>query len=72
MFLWETLVEVSIVDWRSVTEERAEEEIVNYIKRNKRAYPSDITVELGIPYFTVLDIVHNLVEKGVIEPVEEG
>ena len=65
------LGEVSIVDTRSFPEEKAEEEIVNYIKRSRRAYPSDITADLGIPYFTVLGIIHKLVEKGVIEPAEE-
>lgn len=64
------LGKVSIVDARSVPEEEAEEEIVNYIRRSRRAYLFDITADLGIPYFTVLGIIDRLVEKGVIEPVE--
>lgn len=64
------LGEVSIVDARSVPEEKAEEEIVNYIRMSGRVYPSDITADLGIPYFTVLGIIDKLVEKGVVEPME--
>ena len=66
------LGEVSIVEMRDIPEEKVEEEIVSYIKERGRAYPSDITADLGIPYFTVTNIIEKLVREGTLEPVEEG
>ena len=65
------LGEVSIVETWSVPEEKAEEEIINYIKKRGRAYPSDITADLGIPYFTVVEAIKKLVREGMLEPTEE-
>ena len=65
------LGEVSIVETRSVPEEKVEEEVISYIKEKGKAYPSDITADLGIPYFTVTDIIQKLVQKGRLEPTEE-
>ena len=66
------LGEVSIVEVRDIPEERVEEEIVSYIRERGRVYPSDITADLGIPYFTVTSTIEKLVEKGTLEPVAEG
>jgi len=65
------LGEVSIVEARSVPEEKVEEEIINYLKKRGRAYPSDITADLGIPYFTVVEAIQKLVREGKLEPTEE-
>jgi len=65
------LGEVSIVEIRSVPEEKVEEEIIRYIKEKGRAYPSDITADLGIPYFTVVDVIQKLVREGILEPTKE-
>ena len=65
------LGEVSIVEMRSIPEEKIEEEIIRYVKEKERAYPSDITAYLGIPYFTVVDIIKKLVREGILEPAEE-
>ena len=65
------LGEVSIVEMRNIPEEKVEEEIVSYIKERGKAYPSDITADLGIPYFTVTSTIQKLVQEGTLEPVEE-
>ncbi|KPV62387.1 MAG: hypothetical protein AOA65_1838 [Candidatus Bathyarchaeota archaeon BA1] len=65
------LGEVSIVTMRGIPEEKVEEEIINYIRERGKAYPSDITADLGIPYFTVTGVIQKLVEKGTLEPAEE-
>jgi len=65
------LGEFSIVEARSVPEGKVEEEIIRYIEERGKAYPSDITVDLGIPYFTVLKVIEKLVKEGKIKPAEE-
>ena len=66
------LSEFSIVEARSIPEDKLEEEITKYIQERGKAYPSDITADLGIPYFTVLKVIEKLVKEGKIEPAEEG
>jgi len=65
------LGEVSIVEMRNVLKGKVEEEIIRYIKEKRRAYPSDITADLGIPYFAVVDVIQKLVREGILEPAEE-
>ena len=66
------LGEVSIVETKSIPEERIGEEIVKYIREKGKAYPSDITADLGISYFTVVKAIEKLVREGVLESTEEG
>lgn len=65
------LGEVSIVETRDVPEEKVEEEIISYIKKKGKAYPSDITADFGIPYLTVTSVIQKLVREGRLEPTEE-
>ncbi|MBS7644214.1 helix-turn-helix transcriptional regulator [Candidatus Bathyarchaeota archaeon] len=65
------LSEISIVETKDIPEERVREEIVKYVKEKGRAYPSDITADLGIPYFTVVEAIQKLVQEGILEPARE-
>lgn len=65
------LSEVSIVEARSISDERVSEEIVKYVREKGKAYPSDITADLGIPYFTVVEAIQKLVREGALEPAQE-
>jgi len=51
-----------------LSDEEIYQQIISYLKDKGRAYPSDICIELGIPYFKVLEVLEKLVEKGVVEP----
>ncbi|MFQ6074705.1 MAG: hypothetical protein ACE5Z5_01030 [Candidatus Bathyarchaeia archaeon] len=66
------LSEISIVETRNIPEDEIEDEIISYIREHGRAYPSDITADLGIPYFTALDVIQRLVEEGKLEPLRGG
>lgn len=65
------LSEVSIVEARDIPEAKVEEEVIGYIRQKRKAHPSDITADLGIPYFTVVDVIEKLVKEGTLEPAEE-
>ena len=51
-----------------LSDEEIYQQIISYLKDKGRAYPSDICIELGIPYLKVLEVLEKLVEKGVVEP----
>ena len=65
------LGQVSIVKTSSVAEGKVEEEVVRYITEKGKAYPSDITADLGIPYFVVVEVIGKLVKEDRLEPVGE-
>jgi len=67
----EKLRALSIVELKDMPEERVREAVLNYIRQKGRAYPSDITGELGIPYFSVAEAVEKLVQEGLLVPAEE-
>jgi len=66
----EKLRQVSTVELKDLPEKRARETILDYVKEHGQAYPSDITADLGIPYFTVVDIIEKLVREGTLAPAE--
>ncbi len=66
----EKLQQVSIVEVTDLQEEQLRQAIVDYIQKHERAYPSDIAVDLGAPYFTVTEIIKRLVDEGVLEATE--
>jgi Arc/MetJ-type ribon-helix-helix transcriptional regulator len=62
---------VSVVELKDMPEERVREAILNCIRKKGRAYPSDITAELGIPYFDVVEAIEKLVQEGLLVSAEE-
>ena len=60
----EKLEAIKVIDVRSVNNEKAEKEIIEFMKKNKSAYPSDIADALSLDFDMVLEIVKNLVKAG--------
>lgn len=60
----EKLETIKIVDVRNVNAGKAEKEIIEFMKQNRNAYPSDIADALNLDFDLVMDIVKNLVKAG--------
>ncbi len=52
---------------RSVGKEEAKKEIIEYLKRNRKAYPSDIADALRLDFDLVLEIIKELAEEGRVK-----
>jgi len=63
----EKLEEIEVIEPVDLSDEEIYQQIISYLKDKGRAYPSDICIKLGIPYFKVLEALEKLVEKGVVE-----
>lgn len=63
----EKLQQVTVTEVREIPDEELERSIVEYIKKHETAYPSDIAVDLRVPYFSVVDLINRLVERGILE-----
>ncbi|MBI3260586.1 MAG: hypothetical protein HYZ54_14095 [Ignavibacteriae bacterium] len=63
----EKLESIKIIETRDINRERAEKEIIEYLKQNKRAYPSDIADALNLDFDLVIEVVKGLAEKGRIK-----
>ena len=55
---------IKIVEVRDVTREKARKEIIDYMKENGRAYPSDIVDSLQLDFDMVLDIIKEFASEG--------
>ena len=64
----EKLQQVTVSEVRDIPEEELQHLIVEYIKNHGKAYPSDIATDLKVPYFTIVELINRLVEKGTLEP----
>ncbi len=60
----EKLEAIKVIDIRDVSEEKAEKEIIEYLKENEKAYPSDIADALRLDFDLVLEIVKELIKAG--------
>ncbi|MBI4895532.1 MAG: winged helix-turn-helix transcriptional regulator [Candidatus Aenigmarchaeota archaeon] len=67
MSVREKLESIKIIEPRTLSAEKARKEIIEFLKENKKAYPSDIADELNIDYDTVLEIVKDLMKEGRIK-----
>lgn len=67
MSVREKLESISVIDVRNVSEERAKKEIVEYLKNNKRTYPSEIADSLQLDFDIVLGIIKELIKEGRIK-----
>jgi len=65
----EEVEEMRIIRLRSVSRQKAKEEIWSYHKKKEVAYPSDVADELRLDYGLVVDIIRELWEE---EKVEEA
>ena len=62
---------VEIITLRDVTPEEARKEVLEYIDRHDRFYPSDIAHDLRLDYRFVTQIVERLIEEKEVEVAEE-
>ncbi len=67
MSVREKLESIKVIDVRNVSKEKARNEIINYMKTNKKAYPSDIADGLNLDFDLVLEIVKELAGEGRIK-----
>ncbi len=67
----EKLQKVAIVEAKDVSHAELQKQLIAYIKEKGKAYPSDITTDLGIPYFSAIEIINKLVEEGILEEAGE-
>ena len=64
MAVREKLESIKIVDARNLPKEKAQKEIIEYLKDNKKAYPSDIADALQLDFDLVLSIVKDMIKEG--------
>ena len=67
MAVREKLESISIINVRNVSEEKAKKEVIDYLKNNKRAYPSDVADALQMDFDMVLSIIKELIAEGRIK-----
>ena len=67
MSVREKLESIKVIDVRDVGREKATKEIVEYLKDNRKAYPSDIADALRLDFDLVLSIVKELVQEGRVK-----
>lgn len=61
------LASLKMMQVRDVSKSAARKEILDYMKRHKEAYASDIAEELGLDMDLVFSILKELNSKGVVE-----
>lgn len=67
MAVREKLESISVINIRNVSEEKAKKEILDYLRSNKKAYPSDVADALQLDFDMVLSIVKELISEGRIK-----
>lgn len=67
----EKLQKVAIPKIKELSEQELRKQITRYIKDKGKAYPSDVAADLGVPYFSVTDVINKLVEEGMLEQARE-
>ncbi len=63
----EKLETIEIIDIRDVSKENAKKEIIDYLKRNRKAYPSDVADALRLDFDLVLEITKELAKEGRVK-----
>ncbi len=61
------LAVLKAIEIREVSKNVAKKEILDYMKKHREAYASDISEELGLDINLVFSIMKELSEKGVVE-----
>ena len=67
MAVREKLESIKITNVRNIDGKKAKKEIIEYIKDNKKAYPSDIADALQLDFDTVLNVIKELTKEGRIK-----
>src|SRR3989338_3363930 len=61
------IASMKVVEMRSISKTQARKEILNYMKKHKEAYASDISEELGIDLDLIFSVMKELDKEGVVE-----
>ena len=61
------LASMKVVEMRGVSKTQARKEIMDYMKKHKEAYASDISEELGIDLDLIFSVMKELDKEGVVE-----
>ena len=67
MSVREKLESIRVINVRDVSTDKAKKEIIEYLKNNKKSYPSDIADALQLDFDIVLNIVKELIKEGRIK-----
>ena len=67
MSVREKLESIKVISVRDVSKEKAKKEVIEYLRNNKKSYPSDIADALQLDFDIVLDIVKELIKEGRIK-----
>ena len=67
----EKLQKVALVEVKDIPQPELQKQIIGYTKEKGKAYPSDIAAGLGVPYFSVTEVINKLVEEGILEQAKE-
>ncbi len=63
----EKLESIKVINVRDVSMEKAKKEVIEYLRNNKKSYPSDIADALQLDFDIVLDIIKELAKEGRIK-----
>ncbi|MFQ6056415.1 MAG: hypothetical protein ACE5KT_04610 [Methanosarcinales archaeon] len=66
----EKLDGIEIIELRDVDRETAKKEILDYYKKNERAYPSDVADDLRLDWDLVWEITEELEKEGQLEVID--
>jgi len=66
-FYYNNLMGLKVIELRDIPKKQAEKEILNYLKKNEKAFTSEIADNLRIDVVLVNEILTELAEKGMIE-----
>src|SRR3989344_1011462 len=67
MSVREKLESIKVISVRDVSKEKAKKEVIEYLRNNKRTYPSDIADALQLDFDIILDIIKELAKEGRIK-----
>ena len=63
----EKLESIEIRELRDVSQQAAKKEVIEYLKQNKKAYPSDIADALNIDIDLVIAVIKELTNEGRVK-----
>jgi predicted transcriptional regulator len=58
---------MKLIEMRKISKKQARKEILNYLKKHKEAYASDISEELGLDLDLVFSIMKDLDREGIVK-----
>lgn len=63
----EKLESVEVIELRDVSKKKAKEEIIDYMRKHPKCYPSEIADALRVDFDIVLSVVKALIKEGRVQ-----